>query len=74
MLPSGWSDLPVWSTLTSDAERRICVEPSGASASRFFPLGGEAKLELAEEGWVLLMTKVGMDSCEERETDRGQKG
>ena len=73
MLPSGLSDFPAWSTLTSDAERRICVGPIGDRVSKFCPLGGEAKLELAEERWVLLTTRAGTDTCEEKETDsRGQ--
>lgn len=75
MLPSGLSDFPAWSTLTSDAERRICVGPIGDRVSKFCPLGGEAKLELAEERWVLLTTRAGTDTCEEKETDsRGGQG
>ena len=65
------SDLPAWSTLTSDAERRICEDPMGDRASECFPLGGEAKLEFAEEGerWVLSNTMAGMESCEEKEKE-----
>ena len=74
MLPSGLSDFPAWSTLTSDAERRICEGPIGDRVSKFCPLGGEAKLELAEERWVLLTTRAGTDICEEKETDSGGVG
>lgn len=74
MLPSGLSDFPAWSTLTSDAERRICVGPIGDRVSKFCPLGGEAKLELAEERWVLLTTRAGTDTCEEKETDSRGRG